>query len=200
MADVSRETAGRFDAYAAALIKWQKAINLVAPASLNHLWYRHFLDSAQVFPLRIKDQGLWLDIGSGGGFPGLICAILATEKSPDLRFTFIESDLRKCSFLREVARQTGLKISVLSRRIEDAPPQGANVISARALAPLTKLCTLAQPHLAPDGVCLFQKGESHQAELDAARAEWQMGMVQFDSQTADGAVIYRIGDLAPCLM
>ncbi|RMA42812.1 16S rRNA (guanine(527)-N(7))-methyltransferase RsmG [Rhodophyticola porphyridii] len=195
-ADVSRETWDRLVTFAEALVKWQKAINLVAPGSLDALWQRHFLDSAQIFPLRQKESGLWLDIGSGGGFPGLVCAILAAEKAPELRFTFIESDLRKCSFLRDVARQTGVRISVLTRRIEDAPPQSAAIISARALAPLGRLCELAAPHLAPDGVCLFQKGANHATELDVARAEWHMKVTEVESQTAAGAVIYKIEELA----
>ncbi|WJY22470.1 16S rRNA (guanine(527)-N(7))-methyltransferase RsmG [Fontisubflavum oceani] len=194
--DVSRETFERLEAYATALVKWQKAINLIAPATVDHLWQRHFLDSAQVFAHRLTDTGLWLDLGSGGGFPGLVCAILAAEKAPELQFGFIESDLRKGSFLREVARQTGLKIAVLTRRIEDAPPQSANVISARALAPLSRLCDLSHRHLAPGGICLFQKGESHAAELDAARTEWHMDVTTFASQTAANAVIYRIGELS----
>ncbi|MBO6601731.1 MAG: 16S rRNA (guanine(527)-N(7))-methyltransferase RsmG [Roseicyclus sp.] len=195
-ADVSRETWDRLVTFAEALVKWQKAINLVAPGSLDALWQRHFLDSAQIFPLRQQDAGLWLDLGSGGGFPGLVCAILAAEKAPELRFTFIESDLRKGSFLRDVARQTGVRISVLTRRIEDAPAQNAAVISARALAPLGRLCELAAPHLAADGICLFQKGANHATELDVARGEWHMKVTEVESQTAAGAVIYKIEELA----
>ncbi len=195
-ARVSRETIERLKLYADALVKWQKAINLVSPNSLSSIWARHFLDSAQLFDLRPVDEGTWLDLGSGGGFPGLVCAVLAKEAAPGWSFTLIESDLRKASFLRDVARRMEVPVSVLSRRIEDAPPQGADVISARALAPLPRLLALAFPHLAPDGICLFLKGERHEAEFQAAQTEWRMDAQTFPSQTAPGAVIYRIGGLA----
>lgn len=194
-ADVSRETFDRLETYAAALIKWQKAINLVSPGSIPELWSRHFFDSAQVFDLAPAKQGLWLDIGSGAGFPGLVCAAIAAEKSPDLRFTFIESDLRKGSFLRSVAAEMGLKIGVLTRRIEEAPPQNATILTARALASLTRLLGHAERHLSPDGTALFLKGTTHGQEVDEALETWHMTMEAVPSQTADGAVILKIGDI-----
>jgi len=194
-ADVSRETFERLEVYAAALVKWQKAINLVSPATIPELWARHFLDSAQVFDLAPAKQGLWLDIGSGAGFPGLVCAAIAAEKAPDLRFTFIESDLRKGSFLRTVAAEMGLKIGVLTRRIEEAPPQNAAILSARALASLTKLLSHAERHLSPDGTALFLKGATHGQEVEEALETWRMTMEPIPSQTADGAVILKIGDV-----
>lgn len=194
-ADVSRETFNRLETYAVALVKWQKAINLVAPSTIPELWSRHFLDSAQVFDLNDARDGLWLDIGSGGGFPGLVCAAIAAEKAPDMRFTFIESDLRKGSFLRTVAAEMGLKIGVLTRRIEEAPPQNAAVISARALASLTRLLGFAEQHLARGGTALFLKGATHAQEVEEALETWQMTMESVPSQTADGAVILKIGDV-----
>ena len=194
-ANVSRETFERLELYAAALVKWQKAINLVAPSTIPELWARHFLDSAQVFDVCPATEGLWLDIGSGAGFPGLVCAAIAAEKAPGLRFTFIESDLRKGSFLRTVAAEMGLKIGVLTRRIEEAPPQNAAVISARALASLTRLLGHAEHHLSPDGTALFMKGATHGQEVEEALETWAMTMDSVPSQTADGAVILKIGDI-----
>lgn len=194
-ANVSRETFVRLERYAAALVKWQRAINLVAPSTIPELWGRHFLDSAQVFDLCPVTSGLWLDIGSGAGFPGLVCAVIAAEKAPDIRFTFIESDLRKGSFLRTVAAEMGVKIGVLTRRIEDAPAQGADVLSARALAPLSKLLGFADRHLSPDGTALFLKGATHQQEIEEALETWRMSVDSVPSQTAEGAVILKIGDL-----
>ena len=194
-ANVSRETFERLELYAAALVKWQKAINLVAPGTIPELWARHFLDSAKVFDLCPATEGLWLDIGSGAGFPGLVCAAIAAEKAPGLRFTFIESDLRKGSFLRTVAVEMGLKIGVLTRRIEEAPPQNAAVISARALASLTRLLGHAERHLSPDGTALFMKGATHGQEVEEALEAWAMTMDSVPSQTADGAVILKIGDI-----
>ncbi|WP_071674257.1 16S rRNA (guanine(527)-N(7))-methyltransferase RsmG [Nioella nitratireducens] len=194
-ASVSRETFDRLQTYADALVKWQKAINLVAPSTIPELWSRHFLDSAQVFDLCPVKEGLWLDIGSGAGFPGLVCAAVAAEQAPELRFTFIESDLRKGSFLRTVAAEMGLKVGVLTRRIEEAPPQGAAVLSARALASLGKLLGHAERHLSPNGTALFLKGATHAQEIEEALETWRMSVDSVSSQTAEGAVILKIGDI-----
>jgi len=194
-ATVSRETFSRLETYASALVKWQKTINLVSPSTLSDLWARHFLDSAQVFELSDEKRGLWLDIGSGGGFPGLVCAAMAKEKAPDMQFTFIESDLRKGSFLRTVAAEMGLKIAVLTRRIEDAPRQNAAILSARALAPLTRLLGFAEQHLATGGTALFLKGATHAKEVEQALEHWRMKIDLVSSQTADEAVILKIGDV-----
>jgi len=193
--NVSRETFERLEIFAAALAKWQRAINLVSGATLPELWARHFLDSAQIYRHSRETAGLWLDIGTGGGFPGLVCAALAADDRPTQRFTFIESDLRKCSFLRTVAVEMGLTVNILTRRIEDAPPQNADILSARALAPLTKLCDHAARHLAPDGVALFLKGATHAREIREALETWSMTLDIIPSQTAQGAVILKIGDI-----
>lgn len=195
-AHVSRETSERLEIYHAALLKWQRSINLVAPASIPVAWHRHFLDSAQVFDAAPVAEGRWLDIGSGGGFPGLVCAILASERAPAFDFTLIESDIRKCAFLREVSRQCGLRVGVLSRRIEDAPPHDAAIVSARALAPLDRLLSYADRHLAAGGHCLFQKGAMHADELATARTGWQMDVETLPSVTSDDAAILRIGNLS----
>ena len=193
--DVSRETRARVEAYHAALLRWQKAINLVSRSTLAEAWARHFLDSAQVFAHRPVQRGLWADLGSGGGFPGLVCAILGAEAAPDLRFALVESDRRKATFLQSVARDLGLSVAVHVARIEALAPLGADVISARALAPLPELLALAAPHLAPDGHALFQKGAGHAAELASARRDWQMEVETFPSSTAADAVVLRIGQL-----
>ncbi|MBF9035940.1 16S rRNA (guanine(527)-N(7))-methyltransferase RsmG [Rhodobacterales bacterium HKCCE2091] len=195
-ANVSRETLTKLEIYAVQLAKWQPAINLVAPSTLAEAWSRHIADSFQVFPLRHVDSGLWLDIGSGAGFPGLVCAMAAAELAPGLRFTFIESDLRKCGFIRETARLAGLEVGILTRRIEDAPPQNADIVSARALAPLPRLLGLVDRHLSDGGIALLPKGKSHRAEEIDADAIWQMKRESFASKTDPEAVIYRIGDLA----
>ena len=145
--------------------------------------------------LRIEDMGHWVDFGSGAGFPGLVCAIAAKDHAPGLTFTLIESDQRKASFLREVARTTGVKVKILVTRIEDAPPQNAQIISARALAPLAKLCEFSKPHMANDGIALFPKGRNHVAEQADADAGWTMNRDIWPSRTDPSSVIYRIGDL-----
>jgi 16S rRNA (guanine527-N7)-methyltransferase len=194
-ARVSRETFERLELYAQLLVKWQGAINLVSPATLSQLWLRHMLDSAQVFDHAPDTATRWIDFGSGGGFPGLVCAAMAAEKRPDLQITLVESDLRKGAFLRETARQMGITAGVLTRRVEDARPSSSDIVSARALAPLATLCRYALPHLAPGGICLFQKGARHADELETARKDWQMNVTTIPSVTDPDAVLLKLENL-----
>lgn len=194
--DVSRETSERLALYAALLEKWNPAINLVSRASLTHLWTRHFLDSAQVFDLRPTDRGHWADLGAGGGFPGLVLVILAAEAAPELRFTLVESDQRKATFLRTVLRETGLTADVQAERIESLAPLNADVLSARALAPLSILLGFAERHLRPGGHALFPKGATHAQEIDDALAHWRFDVQKFPSRTEADSVILKIGGIA----
>ncbi|BDW87080.1 16S rRNA (guanine(527)-N(7))-methyltransferase RsmG [Roseicyclus marinus] len=194
-ADVSRETLDRLELFASLLTKWQKTINLISPATLPQIWSRHILDSAQVIDHAPPDAKTWADLGSGGGFPGLVCAAIAAEKMPDLRMNLVEADLRKAAFLRETARQMGLSVGVFSRRIEDMPPQAADIVSARALAALDTLCGYAHLHLRPGGVALLQKGARHAEELETARQRWQMDVTTVPSVTDADAVLFRIENL-----
>lgn len=196
LGSVSRETAARLTTYHGLLLKWQKAINLVSGSSLQDAWTRHFLDSAQLLDLDRTSHGRWLDIGSGAGFPGLVCAILAAETRPGLEFHLVESDARKCSFLSEVARQCSVAIDISNVRIESLPPQNASIISARALAPLPRLLAWSAPHLAKTGHCLFLKGETHAEELASAQDHWHMSCEITPSVTSDRSVVLKIGDLS----
>lgn len=192
-ADVSRETWEALEHFDAILMKWQASLNLVSKASLADRWSRHFLDSVQVFDNCPTEDGLWVDIGSGGGFPGLVCAILAREKAPNLKFHLVDADQRKRVFLQEAARQLGLDVAFSADRIETLPPLAAQVLSARALAPLDQLCAFADRHLAVDGICLFQKGARYQEELEVALRHWQMNVEIIPSTTAPDAVLLRTG-------
>ncbi|WP_252946494.1 16S rRNA (guanine(527)-N(7))-methyltransferase RsmG [Oceanicola sp. 502str15] len=192
--NVSRETVARLDTYAALLTKWNKAINLVAPATLPDLWSRHFLDSAQVLNHGPK-TGLWLDIGTGGGFPGLICAILAADTAPDLTFAFVESDQRKCTFLSTVLRETGIKAIIHTARVETLDSCAAQALSARALAPLTTLLEHAERHLAPTGRALFLKGAQHEAELAKALEKWAFDVQKHPSETDPAGALLTIGNI-----
>ncbi|SEO10206.1 16S rRNA (guanine527-N7)-methyltransferase [Salinihabitans flavidus] len=194
--NVSRETLARLERYAALLHKWNPTINLVSRTSLEGLWNRHILDSVQLFDLASHPVGHWLDIGSGGGFPGLVIALMRAERGSPERVTMIESDQRKATFLRTVLRETEQEGAVLSERIEAASPQRANVISARAVADLSTLLEYAERHLAPDGVCLFPKGVTWEKEVKAARKTWSFTLDERKSQTEPGAVILKIGDLS----
>lgn len=193
---VSRETLSHLERYAELLVKWQKTINLVAPSTVPHVWSRHMLDSAQLMDHAPKDAMSWLDLGSGGGFPGLVCATIAKETHPGMKVTLVEADLRKAAFLRETARQMGIPVGVLSRRIEDLPDRKADIISARALAPLSTLCSHAHRHLAEGGVCLFQKGARFLDELATAKQDWHMTYTIVPSVTDADAVLLRIEQLS----
>ena len=195
-ANVSRETFLRLEAFAALLKKWNPVINLVAGSTLRDLWARHMLDSAQVLDLAPESARTWADLGSGGGFPGLVVAILAAERRPDLRVTLVESDQRKATFLRTVARETGISARILSERVEDIPPLNADVVSARALAPLSALLDLSARHLAPGGTVLFPKGASHAGEVTEALERWRFAVQNHPSRTDPQAVILRIGEIA----
>ena len=121
--NVSRETMDRLESFAALAKKWNPSINLVARSTLADLWDRHIVDSAQVYRFAPQNAVHWVDIGSGGGFPGIVVAAMAKELSPNTKFTLIESDQRKSTFLRTAARELDLKLTVLADRIEHAPPQ-----------------------------------------------------------------------------
>ncbi|GGH55362.1 16S rRNA (guanine(527)-N(7))-methyltransferase RsmG [Frigidibacter albus] len=190
--NVSRETSERLATYAELLVKWNPAINLVSKSSLADLQTRHFADSAQLLALCPPDARRWADLGSGGGFPGLVIAILAAESMPDLAVTLVESDGRKAAFLSAVVRETGLRTSVVADRIESLPPLAADVLSARALAPLSQLLAFAEQHLAPNGRALFPKGATHRSEVAESLADWRFDLREHPSKTDPQAVILEI--------
>ncbi|GKY86453.1 16S rRNA (guanine(527)-N(7))-methyltransferase RsmG [Sinisalibacter aestuarii] len=192
---VSRETTDRLEIYAALLEKWNPAINLVAKSTISALWTRHFLDSAQVFELGAPGARLWADIGTGGGFPGLIVAILAQELRPGLKVICIESDQRKATFLRTVVRETGISAEVIAKRIEEVEPLGADVISARALAPLPDLLRFAGRHLRDGGEAIFLKGAGYRGEVSESLETWSFRMDTYPSKTDPDATILTIGDI-----
>lgn len=214
---VSRETLERLNLYESVLRLWQPRINLVAEKTLNEVWHRHFADSAQLLALIPPGARRIVDLGSGGGFPGLVLAILLGERrgtvsgpggeppagasgvrsglpaGPPVDVVLVESDVRKAAFLREVARQTGTAVEILSARIENPETQAklgkTDVVTARALAPIERLLGLAAPLLGPDTVGLFLKGRNVQAEIEAARALWAFDVSLVSSVTADDAKI-----------
>ena len=190
--NVSRETLDRLRVYAELLEKWNSRINLVSKSTIPDLWHRHMADSAQILALAPK-QGRWLDIGSGAGFPGMVAAIMAREQSPELSFSLAESDERKAAFLATVARETATDANILIGRIEGLDPAKADILSARALAPVSQLLEFAERHLNPGGICLFPKGAQAESELTAARQTWHIEAEAFPSMTDSQASIYRIG-------
>ncbi|MBL4806591.1 MAG: 16S rRNA (guanine(527)-N(7))-methyltransferase RsmG [Rhodobacteraceae bacterium] len=190
--DVSRETMRRLEEYGQLLQKWTTKINLVSRSSLDVMWHRHFADSAQLWAHRPLNQGSWVDIGSGAGFPGLVMAIMASEVEPDLKFTLIESDQRKCSFLMTVCHQLGLSVEILPIRIEKLHDRRFDIISARALSSLTDLLKMADQLANKDAICLFPKGINFNSELTEARKSWHIEAKAIPSITDQNSIILCI--------
>lgn len=198
---VSRETVRRLEAYVALLIQWNRRINLIGPATIETVWSRHIADSAQLFDLAPAAAVSWADLGSGAGLPGLPVAALAAEKAPELNITLIESDTRKAAFLATAAREMGLAVTIESRRIDTLPPRPYDVISARALAPLDRLCALAYRVSGQSPgrgtVFLFPKGAQLDSELTAAGAHWHIRAERIASRTDPDATVLKILELEP---
>ncbi len=190
--DVSRETMERLEVYAALLEKWNPRINLVAKSTIPEIWSRHIADSAQMYRLSSHPVGLWADLGSGGGFPGLVIAIMAQEKGSPDAVTLVESDTRKATFLRQVIRETGISAQVQAKRIEQIGPLNADVLSARALADLSTLCSFATLHLSPSGTALFPKGATWEKEVEEARKAWRFDLEIVRSETDPAAVVLKL--------
>ena len=193
--DVSRETFDRIRVHAELLRRWNASAGLVAASTLPDAWTRHFLDSAQLMALAPKSPAKWIDLGSGGGFPGMVLAALCAERRPEDSFVLVESNSRKCEFLRTVARESGVRVTVLQDRAERLAPQAADVAAARALAPLAKLLGHAERHLAPGGTGLFPKGANRKSELEAAKRDWSFILEEFPSRTSAGGAVLQIRDL-----
>lgn len=196
LGDVSRETRDRLDIYARLLKKWNRHINLVSRDSLGDLWTRHMADSAQLHDLVRHPVRHWADLGSGGGFPGLVMAILGQARGSPVSVTLVESDQRKAAFLRTVVRETGVRAKVLTGRAEVLPPLDANVLSARALAPLPTLLALADRHLAPDGKAVFPKGAGWKKELEEAQSKWNFSCRAVKSGTQGGAIVLIVAGVS----
>jgi 16S rRNA (guanine527-N7)-methyltransferase len=190
-AGVSRETLGRLETYLALLRHWQKAINLVGPATLADPWRRHFWDSAQLLPHIPTRARSLLDVGSGAGFPGLVLAILG---APGV--TLVESDGRKAAFLREAARATGAPVDIRAERIERLrAPIAPDAITARGVASLDLLLDRIKLYITPNTVCLFPKGRQADREIAAARRRWRMTVIKIPSATDPSGVILRLEDI-----
>ena len=190
---VSRETAKRLDAYEALLRTWQKRTNLVAPSTLPDLWERHFEEGLLLGALVPDGTGELVDLGSGGGLPGLVLAILFKERGAG-RVTMVESVGKKAAFLRTVARELALDCDVRAERIEACGPviATADVVTARALAPLETLLTWVAPHLREDALCLFPKGRDHPAEVAAASQQFGFDMVKHPSTGEPESVVLEL--------
>lgn len=188
---VSRETKDRLSIYGDLLGRWNSKINLVSPATLPYLQERHFDDCLQVSEIAGGTTGLWVDLGSGGGLPGLVLAI--SNSDTDMKFKLVESDKRKAAFLRTVVRETALtNVTIVNERIEALSPQNAAYVSARALAPLRQLMAYLALHLAPSGRAFLMKGVLWRQEVQDARKNWNFDYIAHPSRTEAGAAILEV--------
>ncbi len=178
----------RLDLYAALLVRWQATINLVAPSTLPQLWTRHIGDSLQV-QAAAPAARVWVDLGSGGGFPGLVTAIVLAD-APGAAVHLVESDKRKAAFLRTAARETGVPATVHAERIEGFVPAHADpvdAVSARALASLPRLVEFARPFLERGAVGVFPQGETASAELTLPEADRRFRCESVPSRMRSGS-------------
>lgn len=192
--NVSRETLEALHSFELLVQKWTKKINLVSAKDAGQVWERHIVDSIQTYTIA-PVAGKWLDIGSGGGFPGIVAAILAKQDTPDRAFTLVDSDQRKCAFLRTVARELQLNVVVRAERVESIEPQNADVLTARALDDLSGLLNHAERHLSPVGTALFPKGARWETEHMAAQKIWSYDLEVIQSETNPDATILKIKEL-----
>jgi 16S rRNA (guanine527-N7)-methyltransferase len=193
LTNVSRETLDRLDRFVATLLTWQQRTNLIAPSTEPTIWTRHVADSLQLIPLA-PEARTWVDLGSGGGFPGLVIACALADK-PGARVHLVESNTKKAAFLREAARAAGAPAEVHAVRIEDfvknftAP---VDVVTARALAPLADLLAAAYPLLKTGALGLFPKGQDVGSELTQAAKCWTIQSTLVQSLTDPKGRIVRI--------
>ncbi|MEJ6396596.1 16S rRNA (guanine(527)-N(7))-methyltransferase RsmG [Yoonia sp. 208BN28-4] len=194
--NVSRETLDTLTHFADLTVKWTNKINLIAPSTISDVWNRHIVDSAQMYQLAPNSYATWADLGSGGGFPGVVSAILAKQHHPAAKFVLIESDQRKATFLRTAARELALNMSVYPQRIEETDCQSADVVSARALMSLSELLPHLQTHLSNDGIALLHKGRRYAEEIRDARKDWDFELAQYPSITDADARILTLKRIA----
>jgi 16S rRNA (guanine527-N7)-methyltransferase len=194
---VSRETFERLQAFEQLFLKWNRSINLAAPSTLDDVWRRHILDSAQL--ARIAPAAMrWVDLGSGGGFPGLVLGFLLVER-PGASIDLVESNRKKASFLQSVIGQFNLPARVVAKRIDDsyALVSAPEIVTARALAALPDLLDLSAPWLAKGARALFHKGRDYRAEVEESTHRWTFDLVEHPSMTDAHGVILEISDLRP---
>ncbi|WP_134500824.1 16S rRNA (guanine(527)-N(7))-methyltransferase RsmG [Microvirga pakistanensis] len=190
--NVSRETRDKLNILERELRRWQAIKNLVGPATLDRIWDRHIVDSLQLLDLA-PEAKTWVDLGSGAGFPGLVLAIAGQERG--LKVHLVESNSRKCAFLRQIARLTGASAIVHEARLEVVIPSfvgKADVVSARALAALPQLLEWTEPMLKAGTIGLFPKGRDAESELTEARKRWTFKADILPSRTDSEARILRI--------
>ena len=196
--DVSRESRARLEAFVDLLVKWQRRINLIGPATVDDVWQRHVADALQLVPLIRPHVHRIVDLGSGGGIPGLVIAFSLMEVRP-VTVHLVESTGRKAAFLRQAAQLTGAPVVVHNCRIESlhrsARGGGADLVTARAVAPLPKLLELAFPWLETGAYGLFHKGRDVDSELTESAKSWRIACAKHPSAIDPGGCILEVKEI-----
>lgn len=194
---VSKDSTDKLRAFAEAVRHWTRSINLISESSVDEIWQRHILDALQILEFAPSDARTWCDMGSGAGFPGLVAAIVNLEKNPQCSHVLIESDRRKAAFLTLQSKAFGLRCTVTCDRIEKVVPVRADVVTARALAPMPLLLSYAHRHAGAGATCVFPKGRGVEAEVDASRRDFIFDVDFHRSKTDPQGSILVIRNLAP---
>ena len=194
--NVSRETMKKLLIYQNLLVRWQSKTNLVASSTIKNFWTRHIADSIQCFNIK-PDMKIWTDLGSGGGFPGMV---IATELGniQSSHMSLVESNAKKCAFLRTVAREIDVNVEINNMRIEDFinNSNAPEVVTARALTNLNSLLAYCEPWISEKTIGLFHKGRDYQKELEECHDKWRFDLIEHKSEVADDSMILEISNLA----
>ena len=190
--NVSRETLNSFCEYESLLSKWNKKINLVSKNTLVDIWDRHFLDSGQIINHVDASGKIWVDVGSGAGFPGLVIALLLRDRKIDCDLILVEKNTKKVFFLNEVIRNLNLNVKVINNSINCIEPLNADILTARAFSELKDLIQIAHQHRKTQGICLFLKGENYRFELDKTLNYWFFDYDVVDSLSNPSGKIIRV--------
>ena len=190
--NVSRETLNSFCEYESLLSKWNKKINLVSKTTLVDIWDRHFLDSGQIINHVDASGKMWVDVGAGAGFPGLVVALLLRDRKIDCDLTLIEKNTKKVFFLNEAIRNLNLKVKVVNNSIGCIEPLNADILTARAFSEFKDLIQIAHRHRKEKGICLFLKGENYRFELDKTLNYWFFDYDVVESLSNPSGKIIRV--------
>ncbi len=192
---VSRETFHKLEIYVDQLKKWQKKTNLIANSTVDDIWHRHVADSLQSIAIR-PEARKWVDIGSGGGFPGLVIAACMSEHT-NSSVTLVESNSKKTAFLRQASRQMGANAKVITARIEDAVGEvvSPEIVTARALSSLSNLLELSSRWLTNGATALFHKGREYEQEIRETDGLWTFDLVNHKSRISADSVVLEISNL-----
>jgi len=193
---VSRETFEMLKTYQSLLSEWQKRFNLVSNSSLSNAWERHFIDSVQLWKHIPSDTKNLLDFGSGAGFPGMVLAVVAKEKTPYLKVGLVESIAKKTLFLKEVANRLNIDVRIINERIENIPEQKVDVVTSRAMTSLNNLLGYAYRFCKPNTVCIFPKGKKYREELAEAHKHWKFKCQIESSEISEEGKILIISNLS----